>query len=91
MFCALCGQHARHPKSPETELRRKECPRFTTGIGAPAVVHRGCCAKEACSDTDGRGHVRCAWWHGGKERVGAEKAKAAASDPRGEDAQTQFV
>lgn len=69
MFCALCGQHARHPKSPETELRRKECPRFTTGGSAPAVVHRGCCAKEACSDTDGRGHVRCAWAHGGKERV----------------------
>lgn len=68
MFCALCGQHARHPKSPETELRRKECPRFTT-TSTPAVVHRGCCAKEPCSDTDDRGHVRCAWTHGGKERL----------------------
>lgn len=28
MFCSLCGQHARHPKSPVPDLRRKECPRF---------------------------------------------------------------
>lgn len=76
MFCALCGQHARHTKSPETELRRKECPRFATPH-APAVVHRGCCANEPCSDTDGRGHVRCAWNHGGKERLAQAKLREA--------------
>lgn len=67
MFCALCGDHARHPKSPEAELRRKECPRFAAGA-EPGVVHRGCCAREACSETDSRGHVRCGWARGGKER-----------------------
>lgn len=86
MFCALCGQHARHPKSPETELRRKECPRFTTsGASIPAVVHRGCCAKEVCSDTDGRGHVRCAWAHGGRERVLAMKAGVPEAGAPGEE------
>lgn len=64
MFCALCGQHARHPKSPVPELRRKDCPRFADG-----VIHRGCCAGEACSFVDRRGHVRCGWETGGKERV----------------------
>ncbi|MEA3199126.1 MAG: hypothetical protein QOE90_554 [Thermoplasmata archaeon] len=64
MFCALCGQHARHPKSPVLELRRKECPRFPDG-----VIHRGCCAGEVCSFLDSRGHVRCGWEIGGKERL----------------------
>ena len=62
-FCELCGDHARHPKSPQVDLRRKECPRFPGG-----VIHRGCCAKEVCSDIDARGHVRCGWEFGGKER-----------------------
>jgi hypothetical protein len=64
MFCTLCGQHARHPKSPEADLRRKTCPRFPG-----QVIHRGCCAKEACSGTDARGHVRCMWELGGRERL----------------------
>lgn len=64
MFCSLCGQHARHPKSPEPDLRRKTCPRFPDG-----VIHRGCCAKEVCSEIDGRGHVRCMWEMGGRERL----------------------
>lgn len=64
-FCQLCGDHARHPKSPAVDLRRKPCPRFPE----PGVVHRGCCAAEPCSDTDARGHVRCGWEHGGKERL----------------------
>lgn len=85
MFCALCGDHARHPKSPETALRRKECPRFTVP-GAPAVVHRGCCANEVCSDTDGRGHVRCAWMNGGKERVQEMERRKRAAPAPGDDA-----
>jgi len=64
MFCSLCGQHARHAKSPIPDLRRKECPRF-----ADEVIHRGCCAKEICSEVDERGHVRCMWEQGGRERL----------------------
>lgn len=64
MFCSLCGQHARHPKSPVPDLRRKACPRFPGG-----VIHRGCCALEACSEHDARGHVRCGWERGGRERI----------------------
>ena len=64
MFCALCGDHARHVKSPVADLRRKTCPRFPAG-----VIHRGCCAQEPCSDVDARGHVRCMWEQGGKERL----------------------
>lgn len=64
MFCSLCGQHARHAKSPVPDLRRKMCPRFPEG-----VIHRGCCALEPCSDVDARGQVRCMWEHGGKERL----------------------
>ena len=67
MFCSLCGDHARHSKSPQVDLRRKECPRFEDG-----VIHRGCCAKEVCSDIDARGHVRCGWLVGGRERFLAE-------------------
>lgn len=64
MQCGLCGDHARHPKSPAADLRRKDCPRF-----APSgVVHRGCCAKEPCSVVDARGFVYCAWANGGRER-----------------------
>lgn len=66
MFCALCGDHARHAKSPRIELRRKECPRFPGG-----VIHRGCCAGEPCSLLDTRGHVRCGWDAGGRERLAA--------------------
>lgn len=50
------------------DLRRKDCPRFATE-GPGGVVHRGCCAKEPCSDIDARGHVRCGWENGGKERL----------------------
>lgn len=75
MFCSLCGDHARHPKSPEAALRRKDCPRFATEHG-PGVVHRECCGREACSETDTRGHVRCAWDRGGRERVLARAALA---------------
>jgi hypothetical protein len=67
LFCSLCGDHARHSKSPQVDLRRKECPRFPH-----EVIHRGCCAKEVCSDIDARGHVRCGWLVGGKERYLAE-------------------
>ena len=77
MFCALCGRHARHPKSPEAELRRKECPRFS-GPTVGAVVHRGCCAQEVCSSTDDQGRVRCGWTHGGKERLAAMKTVPGA-------------
>lgn len=76
MFCSLCGQHARHAKSPVPDLRRKTCPRFSGGAirGASdgrecAVVHRGCCALEPCSEIDARGQVRCMWEHGGRERL----------------------
>ena len=55
-FCAFCGDHARHPKSPQVDLRRKACPRHPDDI-----IHRGCCATETCSRTDERGHVRCMW------------------------------
>jgi hypothetical protein len=67
VFCQLCGAHARHPKSPALDLRRKECPRFPG-----EVIHRGCCAKEVCCDIDARGHVRCGWENGGKERFLAQ-------------------
>ena len=73
MFCSLCGQHARHPKSPVPDLRRKACPRFPSG-----VIHRGCCAGEPCSDTDARGHVRCGWDRGGRERLAAQQLRDAA-------------
>jgi hypothetical protein len=81
MFCSLCGDHARHPKSPEVDLRRKECPRFPGG-----VIHRGCCQKEVCSDLDARGHVRCGWELGGKERylaslIDAERGAASRRGP----------
>ncbi|HVL49778.1 MAG TPA: hypothetical protein VM889_14570 [Candidatus Thermoplasmatota archaeon] len=62
--CGRCGGHARNPKSPARELQRRACPRYPTGS-----VHRGCCALEACSEKDARGHVRCAWARGGRERV----------------------
>lgn len=76
MFCSLCGDHARHGKSPHVELRRKTCPRFPG-----AFIHRGCCAREACSTVDARGHVRCGWEAGGRERLAAalhEQEGAAA-------------
>lgn len=74
MFCALCGQHARHAKSPVPDLRRKTCPRF------PAqVIHRGCCAKEPCSEINARGQVRCGWETGGKERLLEVRSAAFAS------------
>lgn len=71
MFCALCGQHARHAKSPVPDLRRKSCPRFPS-----QVIHRGCCAKELCSDTNARGQVRCMWDAGGRERLAMAPARA---------------
>lgn len=74
MFCSLCGDHARHPKSPVADLRRKECPRFAGG-----VIHRGCCALQPCSELDARGHVRCGWEHGGRERLAASEAKPAVA------------
>ena len=92
MFCGLCGDHARHPKSPQVDLRRKDCPRFPhrdaprrvsalpSAEGRGGVVHRGCCAAEPCSDIDARGHVRCGWETGGKERLLAsliERERAA--------------
>lgn len=80
-FCALCGTHARHPKSPEADLRRKECPRFAH-LGDAGVVHRGCCAAEPCSEVDARGHVRCAWDRGGKERLSAMPDPADAASAR---------
>lgn len=80
MFCALCGQHARHPKSPVPELRRKECPRFEG-----AVIHRGCCAGEICSYIDRRGHVRCGWEIGGRERVEfAQRQRSLHPEPSAE-------
>lgn len=90
LFCSLCGQHARHAKSPIADLRRKLCPRFPDGATrslseGPAqaqlgVVHRGCCAQEPCSQTDGLGHVRCMWEKGGRERLLA--LKEPAREPR---------
>jgi hypothetical protein len=60
------------------DLRGKECPRFPRGaarsdgdgraVSQYGTIHRGCCAKEVCSDIDARGHVRCGWEFGGKER-----------------------
>lgn len=78
VFCGLCGDHARHPKSPAVDLRRKPCPRFPEG-----VVHRGCCAREPCSDIDARGHVRCGWETGGKERLLAHLIETDAARQRG--------
>lgn len=66
------------------DLRRKDCPRFAAD-GAGGVIHRGCCAKEPCSDIDARGHVRCGWETGGKERLLAslvEKDDRGASPKR---------
>lgn len=76
MFCGLCGQHARHAKSPETDLRRKECPRFVGG-----VVHRGCCAREACSAVDRGGRVRCDFFSGGRERLAAARGVQRVASP----------
>ena len=74
--CGACGGHARHGKSPETGLRARECPRF-------GFVHRACCAREACSEPDAAGHVRCGWERGGRERVLAAlvEARAVESSP----------
>ena len=94
MFCSLCGQHARHPKSPLPDLRRKSCPRFpagvtrsiSEGIAEPkfGAVHRGCCSLEPCSEVDARGHVRCMWEQGGRERLLELQLKASGpGDPSG--------
>lgn len=74
MFCSLCGDHARHAKSPEADLRRKGCPRFPGG-----VIHRGCCAQEVCSERDTRDHVRCGWDKGGRERLAFMRLKGQES------------
>ena len=75
-FCGSCGSLARHAQSVARDLRGRECPRWGT-------VHRGCCATAVCSETDARGHVRCAWARGGKERAALEDARPRAEGEAG--------
>lgn len=74
-FCGDCGAHARSAASRERDLRARDCPRW-------GVVHHGCCERAVCSDVDARGHVRCAWWRGGRERAGAERVPPPRHQPQ---------